>query len=115
MVIHERIPEESLLSHGISPTNPALQHSLALVCQTYLIPIPPKEILRPNIHKRILDPVLNILMRLVLPVLLPQAPRVDGGDDEGGDRHINTKLPPEICASEALAKHKAVGVWSYLK
>ena len=63
---------------------------------TYLIPIPPKEILRPDVHIRVFYPVLNVFVSLVLPVLLPEAVGIDAGDEEARDGDVEGKFAPEV-------------------
>ena len=50
-----------------------------------LVSIAPEEVLGADVHVRVLDALLDGLVRLVLPVLAPEAPCVDASDDQAGD------------------------------
>lgn len=50
-------------------------------------------------------------MGFVLPVLVPETPGVDAGDEEGGDGDVEGHFAPEVCASERalVSEHGDVG------
>jgi len=57
-----------------------------VVPEESLIAVSPRESLVADVHEGVLGPLRERrLVLLVLPVLVPEAPRVHGGDDEGGD------------------------------
>lgn len=65
--------------------------------KTYLIPVPPKEFLRPDVLVRVLDLFLKRwVMLLVLPVLVPQAPGIHARHDQTGDHDVDGEFAPEI-------------------
>lgn len=101
MMIHLRVPEQSLSkprqqAHLYCCSIPREQH-------TYLIPVSPKEVLRPDVLIRVLDDFIQRrIVLFVLPVLVPQAPGIDAGDDQGGDRDVDCEFAPEICRLNAV-------------
>jgi hypothetical protein len=53
--------------------------------QQRLVPISPREILRPDVLVRILDPLLQRRQMLpVFPMLVPKVPGIDAAEDEAG-------------------------------
>jgi len=68
------------------PTVGAVWEGGLVVATTHLVPIPPEEFLGPDVLVWVLDFLLERgLVRLVLPVLVPEAPGVDCGHAEAGD------------------------------
>ncbi len=74
--------------------------------RAYLVSITPEEVLRPDVHIWVLDAFLDRwLMRLVLPVLSPQPPRIHSSDTETWDDDVDGEFAPEICNTPALLEH----------
>jgi hypothetical protein len=91
-------PERSLRSHNRLAQTPQrsptifrnLNYSPSGSVYAHLIPITPWESLIPDIHERILRPLLNRrFVGLMLPMLAPQPPGIHAGDKEGRDADVD--------------------------
>lgn len=93
MMVHLVVPEEGL-------PYPLVKLIISIEeneCSAYLVPIPPEEVLGANVHVGVLDALLHRrLVALVLPMLVPESPGVDTGEDERRHRDVDCELAPEV-------------------
>lgn len=98
MIVDLVVPEERLEPRSVTVID------RVYLAATHLISVTPKEVLCPDVHVRVLCLLVERrLMRLVLPMLVPQAPCVDGGKDECRNCDVDSQPPPEICEGLAAA------------
>ena len=103
MIVDLVVPEERLQPLLVLVANRAYS------AVTHLVSITPEEVLCPDIHVRVLCLLVERrLMRLVLPMLVPQAPCVDGGKDQCRDCDVDSQPPPEICGMLAATPFAAL-------
>lgn len=85
---HKKAPSALCLSLSLSHNT----RGGGVAIQQGLVAVAPGEVLGAHVLVGVLDPLLQRRQVLpVLPVLVPQVPRVDAAQDQGGDHHARRK------------------------
>jgi len=71
-----------------------------------LIPVTPEEVPGANVHVWVFRAFLDgRLVRLMLPVLIPQTPGVDTANAQGGNDDVDGELAPKIARGRRVCLH----------